>query len=161
MRHPSALAMVRGKNRTFMTDANPEFRMGIQELAALRTELSKAEQSSPAKAVGNGAEYIAKYRDFKYHETLFELMAKQYELARLDEAREGAVIQVVDPAVAPERKSKPKRALIAVLTTFTTGCALLLFVFVRESLRKGQANPEASGKLARIGSSFRRLYKGG
>jgi uncharacterized protein involved in exopolysaccharide biosynthesis len=136
--------------RTFMTDANPEFRLEIQQLAALRAGLSKAEQSSPAKAVGNGAEYIAKYRDFKYHETLFELMAKQYELARLDEAREGAVIQVVDAAIPPDFKSKPKKALIAVVTTLAVLVAALLWVFVRHGLRNAAADPEKAEKLARL-----------
>jgi len=136
--------------RTFMTDANPEFRLAIRELAALRDELSKAEQSSPAKAVGNGAEYIAKYRDFKYHETLFELMAKQYELARLDEAREGAVIQVVDTAQPPERKSKPRKRQIAVLTTFGVFFLALLAVFARHALRNAATAPETAGKLGRL-----------
>jgi uncharacterized protein involved in exopolysaccharide biosynthesis len=136
--------------RTFMTDANPEFRVGIQELAALRTELSKAEQSSPAKSVGNGAEYIAKYRDFKYHETLFELMAKQYELARLDEAREGAVIQVVDVAQPPERKSKPKKSLIAVVTTLAVLIVAVLLVFARQAFRNMAGQPESADKLGRL-----------
>jgi uncharacterized protein involved in exopolysaccharide biosynthesis len=136
--------------RTFMTDANPEFRVGIRELAALRVELSKAEQSSPVKALNNGAEYIAKYRDFKYHETLFELMAKQYELARLDEAREGAVIQVVDAAQPPERKSKPRKAQIAVLTTFGVFFLTLLAVFVRQAIRNAAGDPGTAGKLGRL-----------
>ena len=136
--------------RTFMTDANPEFRLGIQELAALRTELSKVEQSSPVKAAGNGAEYIAKYRDFKYHETLFELMAKQYELARLDEAREGAVIQVVDAAQPPERKSKPKKALTAVVTTLAVFFMTLLLVFVRRGFQNMARQPESAEKLGRL-----------
>jgi uncharacterized protein involved in exopolysaccharide biosynthesis len=136
--------------RTFMTDANPEFRLGIQELAALRVELSKAEQSSPAKSLGNGAEYIAKYRDFKYHETLFDLMAKQYELARLDEAREGAVIQVVDAAQPPERKSKPKKALITVLITLAMFFVTVLFVFVRQALQNMAGRPESANKLGRL-----------
>jgi uncharacterized protein involved in exopolysaccharide biosynthesis len=136
--------------RTFMTDANPEFRVGIQELAALRTELSKAEQSSPAKAAGNGAEYVAKYRDFKYHETLFELMAKQYELARLDEAREGAVIQVVDAAQPPERKSKPRKGLIAVLTTLAVFFVTVLLVFVRLAFQNMAGKPESADKVRRL-----------
>jgi uncharacterized protein involved in exopolysaccharide biosynthesis len=136
--------------RTFMTDAHPEYRLAIQELFALRTELSKAEQSNPVKAVGNGVEYIAKYRDFKYHETLFELMAKQYELARLDEAREGAVIQVVDAAQPPERKSKPKKAQIAVITTLAMFLLTLLAVFGRHALRNVATNPESAGKLDRL-----------
>jgi uncharacterized protein involved in exopolysaccharide biosynthesis len=136
--------------RTFMTDANPEFRLGVRELAALRSELSKAEQSSPAKVVGNGAEYIARYREFKYHETLFELMAKQYELARLDEAQEGAVIQVLDAALPPERKSRPKKAQMVVLTTFIVFFLTLLVVFARQALRKAATDVKAVEKLARL-----------
>jgi uncharacterized protein involved in exopolysaccharide biosynthesis len=136
--------------RTFMTDANPEFRLAVRELVALRDELSKAEQSSPVKALDNGAEYITKYRDFKYHETLFELMAKQYELARLDEAREGAVIQVVDAAQPPERKSRPSKAQIAVLTTFAVFFVTLLAVFARQAMRSAATDPGAAGKIARL-----------
>jgi tyrosine-protein kinase Etk/Wzc len=141
--------------RTFMTDSNPEFRLGVQELAALRSELSKAEQSGPAKTNGNGAEYIARYRDFKYHETLYELMAKQYELARLDEAREGAVIQVIDAAQPPERKSKPKKALIAVVTTFAVLALMVLGVFVRQGFRSAQGMPGSAEKLRRLCSLLR------
>ena len=136
--------------RTFMTDANPEFRLAIRELAALRDELSKAERSSPVKALDNGAEYITKYRDFKYHETLFELMAKQYELARLDEAREGAVIQVVDAALPPEQKTRPKKALIAALTTLAVFLAMVLFVFVRQAFQNMAGRPESAEKVGRL-----------
>jgi capsule polysaccharide export protein KpsE/RkpR len=136
--------------RTFMTDSNPEFRLTVRELAALRDELAKAEQSTPVKAVDNGAEYITKFRDFKYHETLFELMAKQYELARLDEAREGAVIQVVDAAMPPERKYKPSKALIAVVTTVAVFFLTLLAVFMRHALRNMARHPESADKLARL-----------
>jgi uncharacterized protein involved in exopolysaccharide biosynthesis len=136
--------------RTFMTDANPEFRLAVRELVALRDELSKAEQSSPVKALDNGAEYITKYRDFKYHETLFELMAKQYELARLDEAREGAVIQVVDTAQPPERKSKPKKTQIVVLTSVVVLILTLLLVFVRQALRDASSDPGTASKLGRL-----------
>lgn len=136
--------------RTFMTDSNPEFRLAMQELGALRTQLSKAEQGNTSKAAGDGAEYIAKYRDFKYHETLFELMAKQYELARLDEAREGAVIQVVDTAKPPERKSRPAKALIAVVTTLAAFFLTLIAVFVRQALRNMAGQPDSADKLARL-----------
>lgn len=141
--------------RTFMTDANPEYRVGIQELAALRTELSKAEQSNPIRATGNGAEYIAKYRDFKYHETLYELMAKQYELARLDEAREGAVIQVVDPAKPPERHSKPRKVLIVVLAGLALTFIAVVAVFVRHALHSAAARPQSAEKLERLGRLLR------
>jgi uncharacterized protein involved in exopolysaccharide biosynthesis len=53
----------------------------------------------------------------KYAETLFEMLAKQYEAARLDEARTAAVIQVLDAAIEPDRKSSPKRGLIVLGAT--------------------------------------------
>ena len=141
--------------RTFMTDSNPDFRIAVRELAALRDELAKAEQNSPIKTVNNGAEYITRYRDFKYHETLFELMAKQYELARLDEAREGAVIQVVDAAKPPERKSRPAKALITVVITVAAFFLTLLAVFVRQALRNMASQPDSAEKLARLGRLIR------
>jgi tyrosine-protein kinase Etk/Wzc len=136
--------------RSFMTDANPELKVGMQELAALRAELSKAEQSSPTKGGRKGVEYIAKYRDFKYHETLLELMAKQYELARLDEAREGAVIQVVDPALPPERKSSPKRVLLAVIAALGTFVLALLFAFTRRAFHAMAHQFESADKVRRL-----------
>ena len=77
---------------------------------------SSARLEQPPTSHG-GPDYVSKYREFKYQETLFELFARQYELARVDESREGALIQVVDMAKPPERKSKPKRAITAVATT--------------------------------------------
>jgi uncharacterized protein involved in exopolysaccharide biosynthesis len=142
--------------RTFMTDSNPEFRLAIQELVALRGELSKAEQSNTSKATGEGVEYIAKYRDFRYHETLFELMAKQYELARLDEAREGALIQVVDAAVPPEKKSRPKKALISSLSALAALLVAVLFVLLRQGLRRIADEPRAAGQMARLRALLRR-----
>jgi len=136
--------------RTFMTESNPDFRLAVRELSALREELSKVEQKTPIKGLSNGAEYIAKYRDFKYHETLFELMAKQYEIARLDEAREGAVIQVVDVAKAPERKSSPQKALIAVVTTLAFFFVTLVAVLIRQALRAAAAHPSTASKIARL-----------
>lgn len=144
-----------GAMRGYMTDSNPEFKQAQQELAALRAQLTKAEQIDATKASGNGAEYIAKFRDFKYYETLFDLMAKQYEIARLDEAREGAVIQVVDPAIPPERKSDPKRVLFGVITGAVVLFLTLATLFIREGLRYAEKAPGSSEKLARLRRSLR------
>ncbi len=102
------------------------------------------------------ADYITNYRNFKYYETLYELFAKQYELARVDESREGAVIQVLDAAQPPESKSKPKKALIAIIATLASGFALLLFVFVRQALRNGSQDEETAKKLAAIRAGWKR-----
>ena len=141
--------------RGYLAESAPDFRQALTELAALRTQLRRAEQSQ-SPAAPSDSDYIAKFRDFKYNETLFELFAKQYELARVDESREGAVIQVVDVAVAPERKSKPKKAMIAVLTTLATGFALLLFVFVRQAVRNAAQDAESAAKLSQLHQAWAR-----
>ena len=145
------LASMRG----YLTESAPDFKQAQTELAAMRTQMVRAESAEPANPADDGG-YIAKYRDFKYFETLFELFAKQYEIARIDESREGAIIQVVDVAVPPELKSKPKKAMLAMLTTLGVGFALLLFVFVRQALRGASASADTAEKLARLRGSFHR-----
>lgn len=130
--------------RTYLTDQSSEFKLAQSELAALQSQMSKVESANNAAASDN---YIVKYRDFKYQESLFELFAKQFELAKLDEARDGAMIQVVDVAQTPERKSKPKKAMIAVLTMLASGFALLLFVFMRNAWRNAWKDEATAQKL--------------
>ncbi len=146
-----------GAMRGYLTESAPEFMQAMRELANLRTQLAKQEKDSPAtggKATTEG-DYITKYREFKYHETLYELYKKQFELAKMDEAREGAVIQVLDAAYAPERKTKPKKALIAIFATLGAGFALLLFVFVRQALANLGQNTESEQKMAQLKKSWR------
>ncbi len=154
-----------GAMRGYLAESAPDFKQAMAELANLRAQLAKqakqdegeAPASTGALAGKDGkADYITNYRNFKYYETLYELFAKQYELARVDESREGAVIQVLDAAQPPERKSKPKKALIAIIATLASGFALLLFVFVRQALRNGSQDEETAKKLAAIRAGWKR-----
>ena len=142
----------------YLAGSAPDFKLGMSELSNLRAQLAKQEKDSPApvgKATTDG-DYITRYREFKYQETLFELFSKQFELAKVDEAREGAVIQVLDAAQAPERKSKPKKAMIAIMATLASGFALLLFVFLRQALSNAGQDSESSQKMSNIKNSWRR-----
>jgi tyrosine-protein kinase Etk/Wzc len=147
------LASMRG----YLAESAPDFKQALTDLAALRNQLRRAEQSQSTPTSGD-SDYIAKFRDFKYYETLFDLFAKQYELARVDESREGAIIQVLDVALPPERKSKPKKGLIAVLATLGAGFALLLFVFVSQALRNAGKDQVASEKLSQLRLSWRKVW---
>lgn len=140
--------------RGYLSESAPDFKQALTELSALRAQLSRLEKEEPATQ--GGGDYVSKFRDFKYHETLFELFAKQYELARVDESREGALIQVLDAAQAPERKAKPKKALIAVITTLATGFALLLFVFLRQAWANAQRDGESAQKVQKLKAAWRR-----
>lgn len=121
--------------RGYLTEYAPAFKQAQAELVALHAAESRAAASSQ-QVEGGGADYIARYRDMKYHEALFELFARQFELAKVDESREGALIQVLDIATAPNRKSKPKKMMIALIGTLGAGFFALIFVFVRETYRQ-------------------------
>jgi uncharacterized protein involved in exopolysaccharide biosynthesis len=144
-----------GAMRGYLADTAPDFQQAMTELASLRAQLAKQEKDEPAAASGQG-DYVAKFREFKYQETLFELFARQFEMAKVDESREGAVIQVLDAAQPPEKKSKPKKALIAIIATLAAGFALLLFVFIRQALRNANQDPESAQKLNALQASWRK-----
>lgn len=147
-----------GTLRGYLAETAPEFKQALHELANLRAQLAKQEKDSPTTNGKTSAEgdYVSKYRDFKYNETLFELFAKHFELAKIDESREGAVIQILDVAQTPERYSKPKRELIALISSLVAEFALLLFLTLRLTLISLGRNSEAAKKLAVIKLSWRR-----
>ncbi|UUX96780.1 Wzz/FepE/Etk N-terminal domain-containing protein [Aquabacterium sp. J223] len=127
--------------RSNLNNDAPEVVQAISTLSALRSQLARAER--PANE-GGDSDYVSRYREFKYQETLFELFARQYELARVDESREGALIQVVDPAVAPERRSAPKRVLIAAGAALVALVLLGMGLMVRHAWRGARRTPPAA-----------------
>lgn len=139
--------------RGSLADSAPELQQQLAGLSALRTQLARLEQATDLNV---GPDYISKYRDFKYRETLFELFARQYEIARVDESREGALIQVVDTAMPPERRSKPKRTLFAVGATFAALLLLGLFILLRHFWRESARDPENAQRISRLRAAFGR-----
>ena len=147
-----------GTMRGYLAETAPEFKQAMNELANLREQLAKQEKDSPSTGgkVTTAGDYITKYREFKYHETLFELFSKQFELAKVDESREGAVIQVLDAAQPPERKSKPKNVQIVLISSMTAAVVLLFFVFIRHTLMRLGRNAEAAQKISFLQAAWRR-----
>ena len=139
--------------RRGLADTAPEVQQQLAQLDALRAQLGKVEATTPSDG---GPDYISKYRQFKYEETLFDLFSRQYEMAKLDESREGSLIQVVDAATPPEHKSKPKRALTALASTFGSFLLLAAFVLIRQGWRRARATPETAEKVAQLRAAMSR-----
>jgi uncharacterized protein involved in exopolysaccharide biosynthesis len=133
--------------RQRLADTTLEVQQQLSLVAALRTELTKLESSVDVR---DGAGYISKYREFKYQETLYELFAKQFEIARLDESREGALTQVVDVARPAEKKSKPRRAVTAVVTTVIAFLLAIALLVIGDLMRRSQTGPGATQRWSRI-----------
>jgi uncharacterized protein involved in exopolysaccharide biosynthesis len=148
--------------KAFVTTSNPEYRRVEEELNSLRSELSKLENGRVIAGVDaqpnrdqNGFENIKLLRDVKYYQMLYELLAKQYEVARLDEAKEPSVIQVLDPAIAPERPFKPKRTLIVMLSTLIALVVAVFGAFICEAKDRALLLPGAAIKWNEFKSYMR------
>lgn len=142
--------------RLNLAESTPEVSQQLTTLNALRAQLAALEKSSQS---ANQTGYVASYREFKYQEALFELLARQYEVARLDESREGALIQMVDTATPPEKKSKPKRALIAAAAAVLTLTLLAAFFIVRHSWRMSATVPGSAEKIGKLRAALHRRRK--
>jgi uncharacterized protein involved in exopolysaccharide biosynthesis len=117
-----------GAMRGFAADTNPDLQLMQRELGALRFELAKVEGASgpgsAAQSLPVASENTRKLRELRYLEMLQELLVRQTEAARLDEARDLSLVQILDSADPPDRKSAPKRAVIVMLS------AMLVLFFV-------------------------------
>lgn len=151
--------------RTFAKGENPELLRAEQELRSLKEQLSKSERSSGAKnddlmvpvgkIPGVGVEFIRGARSVKYYETIYELLAKQFELAKLEEARESSLIQLLDQAIPAERKSKPKRVLM-VLTGFFIGAVLsILYLLATAGFAMSRHDATSAARWEALGAAWR------
>jgi tyrosine-protein kinase Etk/Wzc len=149
--------------QTYATGQNAQLVQAEQELSTLRAQLATlggTSDSSDAIIVPKGQmteaslEYVRKLRDVKYYETIFDILARQFELAKLDEAKEGSVIQVVDPAVPPDKRSFPKRALIVIGATFVGLLIGILVALLQAGLESLKRDPESASKLTLLRHAF-------
>lgn len=142
-----------GAMRAFAAEENPRLKAAQQELLALQTELARIEGASALREGQAGAESSAGatnlqlLRNVKYYETLYQMLAQQFELAKIEEAKDSALIQVLDTAIPPERKSKPKRALIAVLAVLAAGFVAVLIAFMKEAALRAAEDPESAERM--------------
>ena len=141
----------------FQTAQNPDVQRLSSEISALRQHLTKLENGT-----GNNIpaitpiqqEAVRAYRDIKVQEAMLEVLIKQYELARVDEAKEGPLLQQVDPATPPERRSKPKRSLIVLVSALGGLFLGVLAAFIRRSINKASTDPESSEQIRKLRSAW-------
>ena len=125
----------------------------------MRRELAKIEGSggplSPSAAQsGPGADNLRLLRDVKYREVVFELLARQYEMAKIDEAKDSSTIQVMDAAVVPDRKSGPKKKMIVLISAFVAFLLGIFWVIVREVSARSLADPRQTSRLQELKRSL-------
>jgi len=130
--------------RTQLQEEASEVQAQASIVAGMRKLLASLESQSVSS---NTPDYISKYREFKYMETLFESIARQFEIARLDESREGATIQIIDPALTPDFRIKPARKLVVLSVLVGTFLVTLAGIVLFEVLRIWRSQPQVVARL--------------
>lgn len=141
--------------KTYAAPSYPELIADIEALKGMKDQLARLEASGggydPLMPTGRmpevGVEYLRKLRELKYNEALFEIMIKQYELAKLDESRDAAVIQVVDEAVPADKRSRPKRILIVAASLFVGFFMAVIAALFLEYIEKSSNDPDQRERL--------------
>ena len=155
--------------RSYATANNPDVKRVETELAELRAQSASLSRTQSATASGEGnlqvptgrvaaasLEYLQAARELRYHETLYDFLSRQLEAARIDEAKSAVVVQVVDKAVEPEKKSGPRRTLIVALATMLAFLLTSFVVLVREALHRRRQDPAEAARLDQLGHFVRR-----
>ena len=150
--------------QTYASSQNAQYIQIQKELGALREELAKLGGSEDPSDSGLlipkgkipevGLEYMRKQRDVQYYEAIFEILARQEEIARLDEAKEGSIVQVVDPAMVPDKRSSPQRGLIVIAATVFGFCMSVLLALWMAAMQHLNQGPETASKMARLRRSL-------
>src|SRR5713101_163997 len=142
--------------RSFATTENPDLVLAEQELATMRAQLDRLERGQGRRSIADvplenvptvGLEYIRKLRDVKYHEALFALLAKQYEAAKIDEARDALIVQQLDKAVRPEKKSGPHRLIIVFTITLLALMVAMVTALWMEEIQQAKDDPQFANQL--------------
>lgn len=164
----SASEVELGALRTSATDQNPEVVTLQSQIAALRAQLADFEKGHPESAAMDenvltptsqvpaaSLEYLRRMRDVRYQETLFEFMTRQYEMAKVDEAKQGQMIQVVDPALVPDRRSWPPRTLLTLLAFILGAMFSSFWVILESAYRHTMQDPETAMKMHQLRQMLR------
>jgi uncharacterized protein involved in exopolysaccharide biosynthesis len=152
-----------GVMRAFATPNNPEVQRTQQQVEVMKKELARLEGTSTSKATtateanNQGIGNLRLLREMKYHEATYELLAKQYEIAKIDEAKDSAIIQVMDKAIRPDKKSKPRRSVIVLVSTLIAGIVATICIIIFDSLDR--SNPERAQRLAALRASLWKASK--
>lgn len=145
--------------RQQFTDNNQEVKNAKSSITNLNSQIAQLEGTGNVSAIpgvgsvpGLREQYLRLMREFKIQETLVELLTKQSEMAKLSEAYAVTGVQVIQTAQIPEKKIKPKRSFIVLLSTFTAAFVSVFYAFSFEACKR--MSPEKRQRLNRICTLF-------
>jgi uncharacterized protein involved in exopolysaccharide biosynthesis len=146
--------------KTYATPQNPDIQIREEEIRGMRDQLQKLEKNGnghnpdPLMPAGRlpavGTEYIRKMREFKYNEARYEILLRQYEIAKLEEAGDASIIQVIEKAVPPEKRVKPKRRQMVIIAGITGFFFSVVAAFFIEFIGKSSNDPNNKERFEKL-----------
>lgn len=150
--------------RSFATANNPDYMRLQEEMRGLQGQLEKLQSGKgrngdvmipSGKIPEVGVEYIRALRDVKYYETIFELLAKQYELAKIDEAKDSSMIQQLDLAVPAEKRTKPKPLMLSIVGLIGGGVLAIFIALLRDAYLSSRRNPSSGRRWSMLRDAWK------
>lgn len=154
--------------QSFATPDNPDLIRAQHELQALRAQVARYEEGQGGRPIGDIAlekmpakalEYVRKLREVKYREALLELMLKQYEIARIDESKDSYLIQTLDKALPPDKRSWPKRTALVLASTLLASILAIIMALLIEKIDKAQEEPRFAAQFQLLKFYLRSRHK--
>ena len=140
----------------FATSKNPEVQKLTSELSAMRMTLQRLEQGSGFSTLGPiQQDAMSAYREMKTSESMLEAFVKQLELARVDESKEGPLVQVIDVATPPELRTSPKRTFIVLISLLSGLFMSTFFVFTRHQIKALYKDPELFDQISILKTAWK------
>jgi tyrosine-protein kinase Etk/Wzc len=131
--------------KTFGTESNPNVKRIQAEIGALRQQLAQLEKAGKqssgdvlitlSRVPEATQEYVSLSREVRFREAMQQVLFQQLETARLDEAKNATLIQVIDKAEMPEQRSWPKRKIIVGFLATAAFLSLLAWVCTTHYVR--------------------------
>ena len=132
-----------GTLRHQLTDSSQEVKVAGAAIAQIKSQIARMEGSGGVSSIPTvgamprlGQEYVRLLREFKIQETLVEMLTKQNEMAKFNEIKDVAPLQILQKAKVPERKSKPSRSIIVLLISLITFVSTVFLAYVRENVEQ-------------------------
>ena len=137
-----------------LTEASQRGQFFETQMKPAKDKLTDAEIALD-RTPNTSLQYMDALRNLRYQESIYDILATQFASAKLDEAKDSPLIQILDNAIPPEKKSKPKRSLIVILATLAAFFMAIIWAFIKEALTRSKSDPEQDARLQELRQVFR------
>jgi uncharacterized protein involved in exopolysaccharide biosynthesis len=137
-----------------LTEASQRGQFFENQMKPAKDRLTDAEITLD-RTPNTSLQYMDALRNLRYQEGIYDILARQFASAKLDEAKDSPLIQILDKATPPETKSKPKRRLTVIFATLVAFFLAVIWAFIKEALTRSKSDPEQDARLHELRRVFR------